>query len=196
MRDALDQTRALAEFVVREEVIAAPHTSLNVPIGGNRRMRMVAAPLADLKAIKSRLGGSVNDVVLAVAAGGLRRLLESRGEALPTRGVRVMVPVSIRHGSEQMSLGNRVSSLFVDLPVAEADALARYRQTMEAAESLKRSNLAAGAETLMDVAGVVRLSCTLRWRALRSVLACSTSRSPMSPAPGRPCTHSEHRCAA
>jgi diacylglycerol O-acyltransferase len=155
VRDALGQTRALAEFLVREEVIPAPHTSLNVPIGGNRRMRMVAAPLADLKAIKSRLGGSVNDVVLAVAAGGLRRLLESRGEALPQRGVRVMVPVSVRQASEEASLGNRVSSLFVDLPVAEEDALARYRQTMEGAESLKRSNLAAGAETLMDVAGVV-----------------------------------------
>ena len=100
VRDALGQTRALAEFIVRDEVIPAPHTSLNVPIGGNRRMNMVAAPLADLKAIKSRLGGSVNDVVLAIAAGGLRHLLESRGEALPRRGIRVMVPVSVRQASE------------------------------------------------------------------------------------------------
>ena len=68
---------------MRDEVVPAPHTSLNVPIGGNRRMTFVAAPLADLKAIKSRLGGSVNDVVLAIAAGGLRHLLESRGEPLP-----------------------------------------------------------------------------------------------------------------
>ena len=74
----LDQTRALAEFIVREEVIPAPHTSLNVPIGGNRRMLQVAASLAELKTIKARLGGSVNDVVLAIAAGGIRHLLESR----------------------------------------------------------------------------------------------------------------------
>jgi WS/DGAT/MGAT family acyltransferase len=154
-RDALGQVRALAEFLVRDEVIAAPQTSLNVPIGGTRRMRHVAAPLADLKAVKSRLGGSVNDVVLAIAAGGIRALLESRGERLPARGVRVMVPVSIRDKAESMSLGNRVSSLFVELPVAEEDALRRYTKTVTAAEKLKRSGLSAGAETLMGAAGIV-----------------------------------------
>ena len=66
-----------------------------------------------------------------------------------------MVPVSVRPDSELLSLGNRVSSLFVELPVAEPDALGRYRKTMEAAEALKRSGLSAGAEALMDVAGVV-----------------------------------------
>jgi WS/DGAT/MGAT family acyltransferase len=155
MRAAVGQATGLAKFIAREEVVPAPHTSLNVPIGGNRRMAFVAAPLADLKAIKARLGGSVNDVVLAVAAGGLRHLMESRGERLPQRGVRVMVPVSVRSAAETMALGNRVSSLFVDLPVAEGDALQRYRTTMEEAESLKRSGLAGGAETLMEVAGAV-----------------------------------------
>ena len=155
VRDLLDQARALVRFLVRDEVIPAPHTSLNVPIGGNRRMTFVAAPLSDLKAIKSRLGGSVNDVVLAIAAGGLRQLLEARGEPLPARGVRVMVPVNVRRATEMMELGNRVSSLFAELPVAEADGLARYRATVEATEELKRSGLAGGAEALMGAAGVV-----------------------------------------
>jgi len=97
----------------------------------------------------------VNDVVLAVAAGGLRHLLSSRSEALPRRGVRVMVPVNVRRASELMALGNRVSSLFVELPVGEPDALARYRATVEATEALKRGGLAGGAEALMDVAGAV-----------------------------------------
>jgi WS/DGAT/MGAT family acyltransferase len=126
-----------------------------VSIGGGRRLAYTAVPLADLKAIKSRLGGSVNDVVLAVAAGGLRHLLQARGESLPARGLRVMVPVNVRRATEMMALGNRVSSLFVELPVAEPDALARYRATMEATEELKRSGLAGGAETLMDIAGAV-----------------------------------------
>ena len=155
LRAALEQAANLARFIVRDELIAAPRTSLNVPIGGNRRMTYVAAPLADLKAIKARLGGSVNDVVLAVAAGGLRHLLEQRDEPLPDRGLRVMVPVNVRRASELMALGNRVSSLFVELPVAERDALARYRTTMESTEALKRSGLAGGAETLLDVAGAI-----------------------------------------
>jgi diacylglycerol O-acyltransferase / wax synthase len=155
IRAALGQAAGLAKFIVRDEVVPAPHTSLNVAIGGNRRMTIVTAPLADLKAIKSRLGGSVNDVVLAVAAGGLRHLLVTRGERLPQRGVRVMVPVNVRRATEMMALGNRVSSLFVELPVAEGDALARYRATVEATDALKRSGLAGGAEALMDVAGAV-----------------------------------------
>jgi diacylglycerol O-acyltransferase / wax synthase len=155
IRTALEHAANLARFIVRDEVVPAPHTSLNVPIGGNRRMTYVAAPLADLKAIKSRLGGSVNDVVLAIAAGGLRHLLQERGAPLPRRGVRVMVPVNVRRATELMALGNRVSSLFVELPVAESDALARYRATMESTAALKRSGIAGGAETLMDVAGAI-----------------------------------------
>lgn len=153
IRGALGQARNLARFIVRDEVVPAPHTSLNVPIGASRRLTFAAAPLADLKAIKARLGGSVNDVVLAVAGGSLRHLLESRGDPLPRRGVRVMVPVNVRRAAEMMSLGNRVSSLFVELPVAEADPLRRYRATVEQTEALKRSGLAGGAEALVDVAG-------------------------------------------
>jgi WS/DGAT/MGAT family acyltransferase len=155
MMDVLGQARSLARFIVRDEVIPAPHTSLNVPIAGTRRMTFVTTPLADLKAIKSRLGGSVNDAVLAVAAGGLRHLLEARGEPLPRRGVRAMVPVNVRRATEMMALGNRVSSLFVELPVAEPDTLARYRATVESTAELKRSGVAGGAEALMEVAGVV-----------------------------------------
>jgi WS/DGAT/MGAT family acyltransferase len=152
--DAVAQARSLARFIVRDEVVPAPHTSLNVPIGASRRIEFVTASLDDLKAIKSRLGGSVNDVVLAIAAGGLRHLLEARGEPLPQRGVRVMVPVNVRRATEMMALGNRVSSLFVELPVAEGDPLGRYRATVEAAEELKRSGLAGGAEALVDMAGI------------------------------------------
>jgi diacylglycerol O-acyltransferase / wax synthase len=154
VRDLIGQARTLARFLVRDEVIPAPHTSLNVPIGGNRRMTYVTAPLADLKAIKSRLGGSVNDVVLAIAAGGLRHLLQARGDTLD-QGLRVMVPVNVRRASEMMALGNRVTSLFVELPVGEPDPIVRYRKTAAATAELKRSGIAAGAETLMEVAGLV-----------------------------------------
>lgn len=153
--EVFGQAGALAKFIVKDEIIPAASTSLNVPIGGNRRLRHVVVPLADLKAVKSRLGGSVNDAVLAASAGALRELLHARGEQLPSRGIRVMVPVNVRRASEMLALGNRVSSLFVELPVAEPDGLARYRRTVEATAQLKRSGLVGGAEALMDVAGVV-----------------------------------------
>lgn len=148
----LSRSRAIAELLV-DELISAPHTSLNVEIGGSRRLAAVHTSLDDLKQIKRELGGTVNDVVLAASAGGLRRLFEHRGEELAADDLRVMVPVSIRQAGEQLALGNRVSSLFVDLPIAEPDPLLRYRKTVAAAEGLKGGGQAAGAETLVELAG-------------------------------------------
>jgi diacylglycerol O-acyltransferase len=171
LRDLLSRSRGVAELLVRDELRAAPRTSLNVPIGRNRRVAEMSVQLEDLKAIKRELGGTVNDVVLAASVGGLRRLLESRGEEPVPRGLRAMVPVSVREGSEALALGNRVSSLFVELPAAEPDPRERYRQTMEATRALKGGQQAAGAETLVDMAGlappvlhaaVARLSYTPR----------------------------------
>ena len=110
-------------------------------------------PLEDLKEIKRALGGTVNDVILAASAGGLRRLLQSRGEELHPRGIRAMVPVSVRSDSEKVALGNRVSSLFVDLAAAEPDPLARYRKTVAAAEELKHGSQAASSEAVVELAG-------------------------------------------
>jgi len=148
----LSRSRAIADVLV-DELIAAPHTSLNVDIGGTRRMATVHTSLAELKAIKRELGGSVNDVALAATGGGLRRFFERRGERVDADALRAMVPVSVRQASEQLALGNRVSSLFVDLPIAEPDPLLRYRKTAAAAEELKGSEQAAGAETLVGLAG-------------------------------------------
>lgn len=154
LADAFARSRSLAELLIRDELVGAPSSSLNVEVGGARRLAYVAVPLDELKLIKRRLGGTVNDVVLAAAGGGLRRLLEARGESIDGGSLRAMVPVSLRRASEELALGNRISSLFVDLPVAEPDTLERYRKTVAAAEELKRSDQALGAETLVEVAGL------------------------------------------
>lgn len=151
IKEALERSAALAELIVREEVVAAPRTSLNVPIGTRRRFEVVRAELADLKAVKKELGGTVNDVVLAIATGGLRRLLLERGEQPPGRGLRAMVPVNIRDAAEQLGLGNKITSLFVELPVAEPDPLRRYRLTAGNAESLKSGSQGVGGSALLDV---------------------------------------------
>ncbi|HME05057.1 MAG TPA: wax ester/triacylglycerol synthase family O-acyltransferase [Solirubrobacteraceae bacterium] len=154
-REALSSARAAIEVIVREELRGAPHTSLNVPIGTRRRFDVVRVPLADLKEIKGSLGGTVNDVVLTVTAAGLRALLESRGEELPDAGLRAMVPINIRGASEHFALGNRVSSLYVELPLAEHDLAQRYHETVARSESLKsQGRQAAGTTAVVELAGL------------------------------------------
>ncbi len=153
LASVLSRSRALAEMVIREELIGAAHTSLDLPIGGTRRLAAVDVPLEYLKQVKRELGGTVNDVVLAATAGGLRDLFEHRGEGSSVDSVRAMVPVNLRQAGEALELGNRVSSLFVELPVAEPDPLLRYRKTVAAAKELKSGGQATGAETLIEVAG-------------------------------------------
>jgi WS/DGAT/MGAT family acyltransferase len=150
--DALARSREMAELVVRDELIAAPKTTINVPIGVHRRFDAVRVPLADVKLIKERLGGTVNDVVLAAATAGLRDLMIERGDELPARGLRAMVPVNIRTAGD--ALGNRVTSLFVHLPVAEEHPLARYVHTLDHAEADKSGTQASGGETLVQLAGL------------------------------------------
>jgi WS/DGAT/MGAT family acyltransferase len=152
--DALRRSAALAELIVRDEVIAAPSSSLNRPISTERRFEIVRVPLAQLKEIKRGLGGTVNDVALAAVSGGLRRLLLGRDEEPPRQGLRAMVPVNIRQADDRLSLGNRISSLFVHLPVGIADPEARYHATLQEAESLKHGTQSMGSSTLLDVAGL------------------------------------------
>ena len=98
------------------------------------------------------MGGTVNDVVLAIAAGGLRRLLIERGETLPEQGLRAMVPVNVRAAGDELALGNRISSLFVHLPRRPStDPVERYARQMEEAETLKSGTQALGSSTLLDL---------------------------------------------
>ena len=153
-REYFERSKAVAEVLVRDELAAAPQTSINRRIGEHRRIGVVELGLAEVRALKNALGGTVNDVVLAVVAGGLRRLLLERGEAPPPNGLRAMVPVNVRADAEHFQLGNRISSLFVHLPVAEADPLSRYEQTLEEAEGLKAGHQATGSSTLVELAGL------------------------------------------
>jgi diacylglycerol O-acyltransferase / wax synthase len=154
-REALRSARSALDLIVREELHAAPHTSLNVPIGTKRRFEVVRVSLADLKEIKDALGGTINDVVLAVTASGLRALLESRGEALPAGGLRAMVPMNVRISSERLALGNRISSLYVEVPVAQADPVRRFRETVARSQSLKSDGgQAAGSTAVIGLTGL------------------------------------------
>ena len=113
----------------------APMTPLNRPISPNRRYAMLAAELATIKAAGKAAGGTVNDVILALVAGALRRYLDEAGTDLRGRDPVALVPVSIRSDSDQAAAGNRISTVFVDLPAGEeamAERIARVGGQMRA----------------------------------------------------------------
>jgi WS/DGAT/MGAT family acyltransferase len=122
----------------------APPTSLNRPIGPHRRWEMVSLDLDAVKAVRAGLGGTVNDVLLAVVAGALRQLLEARDEP-PPREVRALVPVSVRGADSAGTLGNRVTAVFCALPVGEPDPWKRLRKVASDMKALKDSGQAVGA---------------------------------------------------
>ena len=126
----------------------APEVPLNVPIGPHRRVYWVRSRLDDFKAIKNSLGGTVNDVVLAVVAGALARWLRSRGVRTEGLELRALVPVSIRAEDEHGNLGNRIAAMRGPLPVYVRDPVERLRIVREAMQNLKSSKQALGAETI------------------------------------------------
>ncbi len=78
-REALERSREVIDLFVRDELIAAPRSSINVPIGATRRIATASVQLGELQAVRSGLGGTVNDIVLCAATGALRELLHKRG---------------------------------------------------------------------------------------------------------------------
>jgi WS/DGAT/MGAT family acyltransferase len=129
----------------------APDTPLNVDIGPHRRLALVRNDLDDFKAIKDALGGTVNDVVLTVVAGALRRWLHSRGARTEGMELRGLVPVSIRTEAERDQLGNRIAAMRGPLPVYIADPVARLRFVKQQMDGLKESKQALGAEVIAGV---------------------------------------------
>jgi diacylglycerol O-acyltransferase / wax synthase len=148
---SLEQAREAAEGigeVVWAGMNPAPDVPLNVPIGPHRRVRWVQSRLGDFKEIKSGLGGTVNDAVLAVVAGALGRWLRTRGVRTEGLELRALVPVSIRTQDEHGALGNRIAAMRGPLPVYVKDPVERLHQVQESMGNLKQSKQALGAEVI------------------------------------------------
>jgi WS/DGAT/MGAT family acyltransferase len=155
---ALSAVGRVAEAVVaagRSAAAVRPVPPLTAATGEQRRYGMERTTLADHRAVRKAHGGTVNDVVLAVVAGALRRWMISRGEPL-TAGVvvRALVPVSVRARSREAAGGNSISAYFVDLPVAEADPVRRLALVREAMEEHKRGGRAIGAAAVVGLVGL------------------------------------------
>ena len=131
----------------------APSSPYNKPIGPHRRFTWVRMNLADIKAIKSELGGTVNDVVLATVAGALGKHLRRRGQSTDGIELKAMVPVSVRADVERGALGNRVAAIMAPLPVWCQDPVARLDIVREELKGLKSGGQAVGAQVLTNLSG-------------------------------------------
>ncbi|HEY2773771.1 MAG TPA: wax ester/triacylglycerol synthase family O-acyltransferase [Candidatus Binatia bacterium] len=161
-------------------------TPLNQNVGPHRRFDWLKMSLKDIKNVKDRLGGTVNDIVLATVAGAVRRFLERRQVNCEMLDFRVMAPVSVRGESEQGALGNRVSGWIVPMPLGERDARRRLEHIRTTTSHLKEAKQAKTAEMLTQVgewtpSTILSLASRMATRALPFNLVVTNVPGPQVP---------------
>ena len=151
--NAVQQVSDMARALLRMtgSLLPATGSSLSGPIGQQRRYTWARASLDDIKTIKRRLGGTVNDVVLAVISGGFRDLLLARGETPDQFMIPSLVPVSVRAPGEENVRDNRLSGILVYLPVHIADPVDRLTAIRAELSALKASKVSKVMETAVSL---------------------------------------------
>jgi len=127
----------------------APKTFFNCSLTAHRSFVTAEVSLDDIKTIKNALGGTVNDVVLAICAGALRLWLLDHG-SLPDEDLVGMVPISVRTEDEKGAMGNRVSGMFVRLVTTLDDPIQRLQAIRESTQDAKEQEKAISAEALTN----------------------------------------------
>jgi diacylglycerol O-acyltransferase / wax synthase len=132
----------------------APRSTLNRTTGPKRRIVLTEVPLDQVKRIRGKLGGTVNDIVLTLVAEGVHSLL-ARHAATPAAGdtLRVMVPVAVRPPGQAAAPGTWTSALSVDVPLGPMRASERLAAVRVRTKRAKRSHQPLGATFLMQVVG-------------------------------------------
>jgi WS/DGAT/MGAT family acyltransferase len=132
----------------------APESSLNRPVGPRRRYEMLSLDLEAVKRIHTVLEATVNDVLLAIVAGALGKLLEARRE--PRRDdLRAFVPVNVRPPGAPDAIGNQLAAVYCPLPVAEHDPVARVRKVSATMKALKQGKQALAALSIAHLEELV-----------------------------------------
>jgi WS/DGAT/MGAT family acyltransferase len=151
----LRMTRDAIASTVQTLLAGTPRTPFNGPLGIGRSLSWITFSLPETKRIKNALGGSVNDVVLAVISGALRRVLEARGTTPDRMELRTAVPVNTRSAAQHLKLGNQVSAMIAPLPVGIHDALERLYQVRDATALLKHGHESEKMQRLIDMIGLM-----------------------------------------
>ncbi|GMU42338.1 MAG: wax ester/triacylglycerol synthase family O-acyltransferase [Xanthomonadales bacterium] len=111
-------------------------------------------PLEEVKAVGHALGATVNDVLMACAAGALRQYLVERGEAVDGLSIRATVPVNLRPLEHARELGNHFGLVFLDLPIGLDNPVARLLAVRDAMQALKGSRQALMSYGLLSALGI------------------------------------------
>jgi WS/DGAT/MGAT family acyltransferase len=133
-------------------ILRAPVTPFNAPIGPRRELAFASVALQDIHALKVAHDVKVNDVVLAVTAGALRRYLEKH-DALPDSALVTAVPVSTRSDGDQ-SMDNQISNMFVSLATDVTDPIERLQAIKRSTQSAKAMRNAIGAREIQSIGEV------------------------------------------
>lgn len=154
--DAMEDIRDTGEGFLQlgSDALAekAPKTSLVKRVGAHRRFETATVTLEDIKTIKNTSGTTVNDVVLALVAGALRRFFLARGELILDEELHVSVPVSVRSQDHRHTLGNEVSALLGRLPIGMEDPKARLARISQWMRKQKESHQLLAAQNIMRLA--------------------------------------------
>lgn len=150
-RENVRRLRDAAWSAVQLATADVPVLPWNARLGWRRRLAFARLPLAGVSRIRAARGGTVNDVVLCILAGGLHRYLRARGH--PTRGLEAvaLVPVSLRRPEERDGLGNRISGMLVPLAIDPPREVARLAATRAITDRLKSAAAWAGLDALLGV---------------------------------------------
>jgi len=114
----------------------------NKPCSGDRKFCWAELNFADVSAVREKVGGTVNDVVLTVLTRALARYVKLHGETVHSRFVRVVCPVSLRHGQQNGDLGNLISFMPVALPMDIRSPVQMLRAVSKRTETMKRAGAA------------------------------------------------------
>jgi len=129
----------------------ASATPFNIDIGPHRRFDWLATDLDAVREIKTRLGGTVNDVVLATVSGALGRFLHGRGMSVQELDFRAMIPVNVRTAEQRKHMGNQITMMVARLPLGERDPGRRLQLVSAGIRELKRTRQALGVRTLENI---------------------------------------------
>jgi WS/DGAT/MGAT family acyltransferase len=156
-KGALGSLRAAATTlpVLARQALTPTARTLTGPIGPHRRWAWADAEFAEFKTARTALGGTVNDVVLTAITRGFRDLLTGRGALGADTVVRTMVPISVRQEGERGALDNRVTAVFVDLPVGEPDPVVRLARIRRQMDDYKKTMQAVDARSIIAMGDVM-----------------------------------------
>ena len=148
LRAATDAATGVIELARTRSVSPSP---INVPIGPHRRFDWTRFDLDAMREVGHRLGGTVNDVGLAIVTAALRSVWRRQGIAVDAMDCRALVSVSLRSAAERGELGNRVATLLAQLPMDEADPARRLQRVADTMRAAKASHQVAGTEIIEEL---------------------------------------------